>query len=257
MNIFSFNPALSSLNTNNNIVSKKAKSDYNFSNVLHQDTVSFSGAGANVRKKVLEFKGYNSSGNYNIKRRDVIKIYEYFGYKQTSTGKHDKFTGPYGQTLTLASKDPVDAGCANDLISAIKRADFLNGELVVFSSEPSPEELLTWKDRLSAASPADGFVNQYAQEMLSAGNVEGDEISVEKETRKQINQLRIQIDALNEKITKCEQLLTKLSQTFEKDKAEWLQNHVVISPDSITFVETSLAERNAELEKVKKSVNYY
>lgn len=256
MNIYSFNPALSSLNTNNNIVSKKAKSDYNFSNVLHQDTVSF-GAGANVRKKVLELKGYNSSGNYDVKRRDVVKIYEYFGYKQTGTGKHDKFTGPYGQVLTLASKDPVDAGCANDLISAIKRADSLNGELVIFSNEPSAAELLTWKDRLSSSSPKEGFVNQYAQEMLPAANVEDNEISVEKETQKQINQLKTQIDTLNKKITNYEQSLNELSQCFEKDKVEWSENKVAISPDTITFVETSLSEKKAELEDVKKCVNYY
>ena len=232
------------------------KSDYNFSNVLHQDTVSF-GAGANVRKKVLELKGYNTSGNYNIKRRDVVKIYEYFGYKQTGIGKHDKFTGPYGQVLTLSSKDPVDAGCASDLIGALKRADSLNGELIVFPNEPSAEELLTWKDRLNSSSPAAGFVNQYAQEMSPATNVGDDEISVEKETRKQINQLKTQIDTLNKKIANYEQSLNTLSDCFANDKVEWFENKVVISSDLIAFVETSLSEKKAELEDVKKYVNYY
>ena len=117
-------------------------------NSLSADTVSF-GASVNMGKKIEEYKTYNSSGNHSIKRAEAERIYEYFGFKKKSENTHIKYEGPYGQTIVIKRQNPIDPGAANDLISAIKRADMFNGELIVFDAEPSSEEIEKWTKIIS------------------------------------------------------------------------------------------------------------
>ena len=230
-------------------------------NSLSADTVSF-GASVNMRKKIEEYKTYNSSGNHSIKRAEAERIYEYFGFKKKSEKTHIKYEGPYGQTIVIKRQNPIDPGAANDLISAIKRADMFNGELIVFDAEPSPEEIEKWTKIISERKPEKGYVNQYSLDLDAQKTVEEDakptEVAkAEKQDEKKLNNLKKQINLFLAKVSNAENNLSNIQAEFSKLKSECLQNGLSIPKTDFTDVEEQIKTEKERIKSIKDTVTSY
>lgn len=230
-------------------------------NSLSADTVSF-GASVNMRKKIEEYKTYNSSGNHSIKRAEAERIYEYFGFKKKSEKTHIKYEGPYGQTIVIKRQNPIDPGAANDLISAIKRADMFNGELIVFDAEPSPEEIEKWTKIISERKPEKGYVNQYSLDLDAQKTVEEDakptEVAkAEKQDEKKLNNLKKQINLFLAKVANAENNLSNIQAEFSKLKSECLQNGLSIPKTDFVDVEEQIKTEKERIKSIKDTVTSY
>ena len=230
-------------------------------NSLSADTVSF-GASVNMGKKIEEYKTYNSSGNHSIKRAEAERIYEYFGFKKKSENTHIKYEGPYGQTIVIKRQNPIDPGAANDLISAIKRADMFNGELIVFDAEPSSEEIEKWTKIISERKPKKGYVNQYSLDLDAQKTVEEDakptEVAkTEKQDEKKLNNLKKQINLFLAKVSNAENNLSNIQAEFSKLKSECLQNGLSIPKTEFTDVEEQIKTEKERIKSIKDTVTSY
>lgn len=226
---------------------------------LTKDTVSF-GAGGNIKKKIEELKSGNSSCMYNIKRSHMINICEYFGYKKSGGSKHDKYTGPYGQVIIMTTQDPIDAGAAYDFINAIKRADSLNGELIIFNGEPTQEQLQMWKDKIQSTSPFEGFENKYAQEMqiqTSDKSIDVTQNRMNKELQNSINELKTEFDLFESVLISYSEKLNVRMTTFEKDQKEWQQEKIIIPKQDIESIKKLFVLETEKLADIRKQVSYF
>ncbi|MBQ4078689.1 hypothetical protein IJD15_05860 [bacterium] len=230
-------------------------------NSLHNDTVSF-GASVNIGKRIEEYKTYNSSGNHSIKRAEAEKIYEYFGFEKKSENTHIKYEGPYGQTIIIKRQNPIDPGAANDLISAIKRADMFNGELIVFDTEPSSEEIEKWKKIVTKRKPKKGSVNQYSlglrTQRTSQEDTKPNEIAkTGKQDERKLNDLKKQISLFLVKVSNAENNLANLHAEFSKLKSECLQNGLSIPKSEFTDVEEQIESEKGRTKSIKETVESY
>ena len=230
-------------------------------NSLSADTVSF-GASVNIGKRIEEYKTYNSSGNHSIKRAEAEKIYEYFGFEKKSENTHIKYEGPYGQTIIIKRQNPIDPGAANDLISAIKRADMFNGELIVFDTEPSSEEIEKWKKIVTKRKPKEGSVNQYSlglrTQRTSQEDTKPNEIAkTGKQDERKLNDLKKQISLFLVKVSNAENNLANLHAEFSKLKSECLQNGLSIPKSEFTDVEEQIESEKGRTKSIKETVESY
>ena len=164
MKIFGFNQGIQQVQFDKIGLKNNKYIDKNL--FVSKDTVSFS-AGQNATKLIDEFKQMDPAGNYDMRTSDLLKVYEYFGFKLVKgNSSHSRLVGPYGQTTSVViSKAKVNAGAASDLIRAIKRADEFNGELIIFEKEPSPEKVAEWKEKIRTRKPNPDQVNNYALDL--------------------------------------------------------------------------------------------
>ena len=230
-------------------------------NSLSADTVSF-GASVNIGKRIEEYKTYNSSGNHSIKRAEAEKIYEYFGFEKKSENTHIKYEGPYGQTIIIKRQNPIDPGAANDLISAIKRADMFNGELIVFDTEPSSEEIEKWKKIVTKRKPKKGSVNQYSlglrTQRTSQEDTKPNEIAkTGKQDERKLNDLKKQINLFLAKVSNAENNLSNIQAEFSKLKSECLQNGLSIPKSEFTDVEEQIKTEKERIKSIKDTVTLY
>lgn len=229
-------------------------------NQLSRDTVSF-GASVNMSKKIEEYKTYNSGGNHSIRRSEAERIYEYFGFRKKSENTHIKYEGPYGQTVVIKRQNPIDPGAANDLISAIKRADKFNGELILFEGEPSSEQVDNWIKIVNERKPKEGYVNQYAIDFKTQNiseDIQPNEVlqTAKQETR-ELNDLKKQINVFLDNVSNAENNLSNIESDFYKMKLDAFQDGLGIPKSEFVVVEEQIQSEKERTQSVKETVSSF
>lgn len=262
MNIFSINPLVQA--KRNEHIGLTNKSYIDNSLFISKDTVSF-GAGANVRKLIEEFKQMDPAGNYDVKSSDIVKIYEYFGFKLIKCGSsHSRLVGPYGQTTSVVTaRAKANAGAASDLIRALKRADDFEGELIPFEGEPSQEKIEEWKEILKTRTPNPDQVNQYAIDLKARREQTQEEQAIttknteSKSTEIKIANAKAQIQSVIAKLDSEEKSVNTLKQGIKELQDYCKETNVPsIEPDLKNLL-TKAEETEKSISLSRETVNAY
>ena len=186
----------------------------------------------------------DSAGNFSVKTSDLLKTYEYFGFKLVKGGSsHSRLVGPYGQTTSVVTtRATVDPGAASDLIRAIKRADEFNGELITFEKEPSPEKVaLELKEKLRKA--------QNTETQTATNEQKDTEIKIAN-AKARIQSALIKIDNDLAAVESLKHDIVSL-QTLNKD------SNIHSIADDVSNLLTKLLKIEKEIETNKDTVNTY
>ena len=220
-----------------------------------KDTISFSG-NVSMNKKISEFKALKSDEFARQDINDVIKIMDFFGYKQTKDFPNHLYTGPYGQTINLGNGKKMTQAFVGKFVEALNRADDFNGELIFLDHPMSEEESDEWKHRLETRKPNENQVNKYALDLVkqkdSNTSVEVDDVKDEDDRVKNEQRwvLSDSFSAINEEQKNADAIVNR----FEKLKKE-------IEPlpfdKEVATIEKELEDKQKELAEKSKKLHYY
>lgn len=268
MKIFGFTQGIQ--NTQVNKFGIKNNNYLDKSLFVSQDTVSF-GAGQSIPKLIEEFKRMDPAGNYDMKTSELIKVYEYFGFKLVKGGSsHSRLIGPYGQTTTVVtSRAKVNPGAASDLIRALKRADEFNGELMISETEPSPEKIAEWKETIKTKSPKPDHINHYALD-LQKKLTEEQAVEIEKpqtinenkdveiriaNAKSKIQTALVKIENDTKTIYQIKDDIESLRKLNKESKIHSLEEDIKILLDKLIEIEVTTTEKKNTINSYSKQVN--
>ena len=220
-----------------------------------KDTISFSG-NVSMNKKISEFKALKSEEFARQDINDVIKIMDFFGYKQTKDFPNHLYTGPYGQTINLGNGKKMTQAFVGKFVEALNRADDFNGELIFLDHPMSEEESAEWKHRLETRKPNENQVNKYALDLVkqkdSNTSVEVDDVKDEDDRVKNEQRwvLSDSFSAINEEQKNADAIVNR----FEKLKKEI---ESLPFDKEVATIEKELEDKQKELAEKSNKLHYY
>lgn len=222
-----------------------------------KDTISFSGS-ASTKKKIADFKKLkpNEYGNQNL--NDVVKVLDYFGYKQTKDNKKLVFIGPYGQTVTLSHGQKVPSSFVGHFVTALNRADDFNGELIILGHQMSEAEKEEWLRKIETRKPNKDQINEYALELQK--EIKPTETTKDVKTTKEEElreEQRIILVIAQSTSPREKEAFKNVSEEFEKLKKEIEQLQISDFDEDLKVIETEIKEKEKTIHEKEKKLNHY
>ena len=226
--------------------------------LISKDTVSFSGS-ASIKKKIADFKALKPEEYSSQDIDDAIKIMDYFGYKQTKNYPNLLYKGPYGQTITISINKKMPTSFIGDFVTALKRADEFNGELILLDHPMSEQEKEEWHHRLETREPNKNHENQYALdlEIQSKKTETPKDIDTSKEDKRIENEQRTILSCAMSFVQTEQNDLSNISFKFNELKNQIKQLKTTEFDEELSIIENEINEKQEQILAKNKKLNDY